>query len=360
MINTNTPIHCEFDYIHHNHLSQIYDGFEKLAKEGSVKLKVNYGKSNGLSLPILKVKINNRINVVYDTLDGFNWVNDSIDNNLKHFKDNTKADFYFKRSYNDQLLKKSPNNCKVFPLGFNYYMSTQASFINKNYNNSLKSIFKQKIKQQLGINGFFKRNSSFLRSASFENLPIRNTENKILFLTRIWDPSETGQNYNKELRERINEERIGYIDLCKKEFGKRFTGGLIRTEYSENKAKNYLLNQEITGKENYLKLVKSHNICVATTGLHNSVGWKMGEYIAASRAIVSEPLHYQSPGSFTKNNNYLEFHNKESLLESIEALLLDPNKVQKLMDNNYSYYKENLEPKSLILNTLKIIQNEPI
>ena len=348
------PFYCEFDYIGHNHLSQIYDGFEKLARVGIVKLKVNYGKT--CNSPILKVKVNNKINVIYDTLDGFNWINASINNNLEYFKEKTKADFYFKRSFSEELFKYAPSNCEVFPLGFNYYMSTKDSFINKNYNSSLKSIIKQKIKQRLDINGFLKSDPSFLTSASFENLPIKNTDNKILFLTRIWDPWETGQNYNKELREKISEERIGYIDLCKKEFGKRFTGGLIQTEYSEKIAKNYLINQDITGKENYLKLVKEHNICVATTGLHNSVGWKMGEYIAASRAIVSEPLYYQSPGNFTEDNNYLEFNNKERLLEKIEYLLTNPNKIQNLMDANYSYYNDNLEPASLILNTLQIIQ----
>ena len=49
--------------------------------------------------PILKVRINDKYDVIYDTLDGLNWIKASIENNLDYFKNNIKADFYFKRSF---------------------------------------------------------------------------------------------------------------------------------------------------------------------------------------------------------------------------------------------------------------------
>ena len=61
----------------------------------------------------------------------------------------------------------------------------------------------------------------------------------------------------------------------------------------------------------FLNIVKSSDICIATTGLHKSIGWKFGEYIAASRAIITEPLYYEIPGELKRGSNYLEFRNVE-------------------------------------------------
>lgn len=48
-------------------------------------------------------------------------------------------------------------------------------------------------------------------------------------------------------------------------------------------------------------MVKESDICITTTGLHRSIGWKFAEYIAASKAIVTEKLNY-SPGTELKAN----------------------------------------------------------
>jgi len=277
---------------------------------------------------------------------------------LNYFKENTHADFYFKRSYHEALLANTPENCKVFPLGFNYYMKPKGAFINKHYNNSLRSRTKQYIKQHLDALGVLRDREDRISSKSFENHPVFNPENKILFLTRLWNPEDTDQLHYKALREKINADRIAYINACKKEFGSRFTGGLLKDDFSIKVAKELVLSDEISKKRNYLKAVKEHNICIATTGLHNSIGWEMGEYIAASRAIVSEKLYYDVTGNFTLNENYLDFDTKERLLSQLEELLTVPSRTKKMMENNYTYYTQYLEPEMLIINTLKIITKE--
>lgn len=344
-------IYCELFYQNSNHLQQIYDGFEKLAISGIIKLKVNY--SNKSDSPILKVRINNKFDVYYDLLDGFNWIDDTIDNNLNYFKNNLNSDFYFKRSFNNKLLEYNLKNRKIYPLGFNYYINPKGVFINKHYNNSFKSKLKQVVKQQ--FHSFQKNNRSKITSNYFENNPIFNKDNRILFSTRLWNPDETNQKHNKELREKINNQRIEYILACKKEFGKSFTGGLFDDEYTNKKAKSLILPTKVSNKKNYLDILKKHNICIATTGLHKSIGWKMGEYIAASRAIVSETLNYDVPGNFVNKKNYLEFDNSDNLLEKLEYLLSKPRETEQIMTNNYNYYKNYLHPEQLILNTLKII-----
>ncbi len=113
------PILCEIDYFPSVHLNHIYDGFKKLEKQGIVNLRINRIKTS-YKKPILQVKVNKKYRVIYDTLDGLNWINSSPEENLKYFQNNLKADFYFKRSYNNVFEAHASVNCKTFPLGLNY------------------------------------------------------------------------------------------------------------------------------------------------------------------------------------------------------------------------------------------------
>lgn len=113
-------------------------------------------------------------------------------------------------------------------------------------------------------------------------------------------------------------------------------------------------NQKTT-KISFLNSLQQHDICINTLGLHNSTGWKFAEYIAASRAIISEPLVYQSSG-LIEGNNYLSFTDSESMILGIETLL--KNKSQ-MMLNNYHYYNNFVRPDSLIMNSLFLALNNP-
>lgn len=97
-----------------------------------------------------------------------------------------------------------------------------------------------------------------------------------------------------------------------------------------------------------------HNICIATTGLFGSIGWKFAEYVAGSRAIISEPLNYSIPGNFTNGVNYYDFLNKDDLLNNIQTLLSNKDIVKNMMYNNFLYYNQYVKPENLVLNTLLI------
>jgi hypothetical protein len=138
-----------------------------------------------------------------------------------------------------------------------------------------------------------------------------------------------------------------------KEFGGRFFGGLAREEYAVEHYKDCLLpDNNISGKRKYLEILKKFPICVTTAGLNDSNGWKLGEYVAFSKAIVTEPLFFQVPGDFAKEKNYLEFTSPDELIEASTRLFEDKTLRFEMMTNNYKYYQSYLRPDSLVLNTL--------
>jgi len=318
----------ELHYFQSLHLSQIFEGFDRLKKIGIIDLTIKNAEGDKFK-PILTVIVNGRFKIIYDTLDGLNWIKGSREDNLFYFRNNFRADYYFKRSFNQEVEGNAPTGCKVFPLGLNYFI-------------------------QSGLQGEISGN--VIRSTDFEYPPILSAEPRVLFITRLWNPDDTDQEHLKEERIRLNQTRIVCIRACMKTFGKRFLGGLVQDKFSEAQAPDLILPKELTQKEKYVSNLHDHDICVATTGLHNSTGWKFAEYVASSRAIVSEPLHYEVPGNLVPNKNYLEFRNEEYLLSAIEYLITNPDKLQDMMRCNHQYYNDYLQPEKLVLNTLKQVK----
>lgn len=92
---------------------------------------------------------------------------------------------------------------------------------------------------------------------------------------------------------------------------------------------------------------------MATTGLHGSIGWKLAEYVAFSKAIVSEQLIYDVPGPFAAGRNYIEFTSPEECLNGALRLIEDMALRKQVMQSNADYYRDYLRPDALVRNALK-------
>lgn len=342
------PYHCTLFYQKSRHLNQLYTGFYDLEKKGLIKLNVVFSKTVKEKSGILRAQINGA-NVIYDAKDGLNWTSGGEDASLTFFKTNYKeVDYYFKRSYTPILNGMIPG--KVFPLGLNYSVSPDNFF----------SVFKQNEWKVLSpsikkvVISMLNLNETSIRSREIAHNPTLSDHGypPILFFARLWEPGKDDDNAFKIELDVINQTRIENIRNCREVFGNRFLGGLYEDPYSRKLVPDLVVSGKITKKRNYLKLMKKASICIATTGLHSSIGWKLGEYVAASKAIITEPLNYSVPGDFSENTNYHTFDSSQALIEKIDYLLSNPHGVFNMMCNNYHYYHKYLKPENLILNSL--------
>ena len=356
-------IDCEI-FIHgtSEHISQLFTGFIMLEAEKKIKLKFNfkpfsYNNDKLLSsvppynLQGLFVIVNGYKKVFYDVTDGENFINQALE----------VADLYFKRSY---LASAIPDDCKekVFPLGLNYEVYPGSLnkheflrfFISKkNYRSSPKELIKWGL-----------RNTSVKYNPTVKNMysvPKTGQKPKVLFMARTWDPNTAPAGFSDEdkrkwigIRESINDTRATVIRTLQKELGNDFFGGFSISDYSVKHYPDCLLdNNKISKKGSYIALLREYPICIATTGLYNSIGWKLGEYVAFSKAIVSEKLIYAVPGNFEAGKNYLEFATAEECVKQTVTLFENVKMSEEMMCNNNQYYKEYLSPDKLILRTLE-------
>ena len=87
-------------------------------------------------------------------------------------------------------------------------------------------------------------------------------------------------------------------------------------------------------------------------GLHGSIGWKTGEYIAGAKAIVNEAFQYQVPGDFQEGVHYLSFTHVEECIKQVDGLMEHPQEVYAMKCANKEYYEKYLRPDRLISNAL--------
>ena len=147
--------------------------------------------------------------------------------------------------------------------------------------------------------------------------------------------------------------RAECIRRLKNQFRGSFLGGLENNTFTQKNYPDCVVEQPwMTKKGEYLKQLNQAVIGIYTLGLHGSSGMKMGEYIAGSKAIVSEKLRYQAPGDFAKDKNYLEFSTLDECVEKVALLMENKEKRCAMMLENFRYYNNYLRPDMLVWNSI--------
>lgn len=311
-----------------HYINQYIYGFFMLRKLGLLKIN-KIIRDDAISKNLLRAEINGK-KIVYDAEDG-----DHIERGFFSLEDYEWSNYYFKRSYTDKLAKLYP---KCFPLGLNYNLSPSYGIIDH---------FSKNVRRLRG--------KGDIRHFDLETSPSISKTPKILFTTGLWDPKEFNDQIIQEEVEIINHTRLMVLNVLKENFSHCSTFGVNgNSEFTRKLAKDFILPESFTRRSNFIKNIKKYDICITSSGLHGSTGWRFGEYVSSSRSIISEPLNYKLPGDFSCTKNYLSFNDESSLILSINSLLKDDQTRYKMMLDNNQYYENKVRPDQLILRTLEI------
>jgi hypothetical protein len=268
-----------------------------------------------------------------------------------------QCDFYFKRSFCTSLVDGLPSRLrkKLRPLGLNYRVlpdrldpfSMFRNLALSGMSRATLGAFKRAIDANNRIE--FQPRVAKLQSPPDFSAPVQ-----VLFMASAHDPYDDRNRTKEKIEERIaiNETRARCIRLLRKALGTRFTGGFSASGFSVEHYRDLICPPDATSQENYLATLKSFPICVATAGLHRSNGWKLAEYVAFSKAIVTETLAFEVPGEFRPARNYVEFSSPERCVHAVQQLIDDQSLRQAIMHNNAGYYQSHLRPDRLIKNAL--------
>jgi hypothetical protein len=282
-----------------------------------------------------------------------------------------QADLYFKRSYDVEFIESLDDSLrtKIRPYGLYYPCRSNKEIatltlkhlyqyhvidhmLATNPFRAMRRILGYPLKLLIG-NRVAKELSMNLHpiSTSLEVDSKAPAQSSVLFLTRVWETNGRSAEHAARRKE-LNDMRAEIVRALKSRFKDRFVGGLQYSRFAEKHYPDCISTWE-TDKSSFLKLLKKCLVTVTTTGLHESIGAKLAEYVAASRCIVTEPLKQKLPTPLNEGRHILTFNDPDHCVEACERLLDDTTLAREMRRNNEAYYRSELKPSVLMFKHLR-------
>jgi len=324
------------------HTRQVVAGFVLLARQGRIVLSStrSRGESKVHGAPALEALIDG-VNVIYDLRDGYNFPPDDQYDPDRFHRDLESIGWCFRRSYDPLCHANYPNGWKVRPLGLNYFVSARGMWP-RYLERPLD--WRRPIWLLLGSEPTVRK---------LQQPPKATTSGTVLFSARTWNPDDVSSAQQLD-RAILNEFRAACIRAGRKYFPGRFEGGFAPDKFTAHNYGDCLLRDARSSrKASYLDRMRRAEVCVATAGLFGSIGWKLGEYVACSKAIVSEPLRYVLPGEFLPTVNYLPFSTVDEFIDAVSTLVESPDQRRRMQAVNWDYYNEFVRPDALVWRTIQ-------
>ncbi len=337
------------------HLFQVHAGFHDLHAAGRIRLRLTTRLAEPAREPAphtawaeLEPPGGPVIRLCFDMADHAE---------LQSFDGLARCHLYFKRSYLRSRIDELPHRLRsrVVPYGLNFachgaeepaVASAAASLAARlagsarqpvPFVRTLRRLLEaQLIETPLAGTRF----SPVRRSTAFEVAPDAPARCRVLYQTRLWDlPGEAVDS--------MNVQRIEIVRALRDAFGPDFIGGLEPNEVARKRAPE-LITRERSNHKAFLGLIRENLIGVASRGLGNSNGWKLPEYLAAARCVVSEPPHFELSAPLDPGVHYLPFMTPQECVAACRHLLEHEEDEQAMRQANHRYYMEHVRPISVI------------
>ena len=139
--------------------------------------------------------------------------------------------------------------------------------------------------------------------------------------------------------------RAEFIRACKRQPAIRFEGGFApRSNHDQSDYPGLYLARRYGLKE-YVRRTSSSMFVFNSPAVLGCLGWKLGEFLALGKAIMSTPLARVMPGAFDPEEHYMQTNGAADSLDAAIARLVDDTQMRdRLEQRARQYYDEYLRP----------------
>lgn len=182
---------------------------------------------------------------------------------------------------------------------------------------------------------------------------VSSDDSYIFFLCTLWYSDEWNNN-----DEGVNLRRAHFIRACKAIPNCQFEGGLLGDASSSNDLFSDVLTMHRMALSEWIEKTKRSALVFNTPAFWDCHGWKLGEYLALGKCIVSTKLSNDLPYPLEhgKNIHFVE-DTEKSMREAIEYILAHPDYRHKLERGAKEYWEKYGTPEAS-LRLLGIEKNE--
>ncbi len=168
----------------------------------------------------------------------------------------------------------------------------------------------------------------------FKNTSVR--QDYIFFISSIWAKEK-----------RTNCARYRFVKTCVNLPNIIFEGGFaIRTD-----GNSFGLNKFLTPKipfKNYLKKIRKSELVFNTPAVLDCHGWKIAEFLAMGKAIISTPFFNEMPNPIIHKEHLLFVQDQSEVKSALLEILNNAGFRKKLEEGAKDYFQKFLKPKVVI------------
>lgn len=170
--------------------------------------------------------------------------------------------------------------------------------------------------------------------------------NFVYMIGTLWKPDP----YTKI----TNANRKSFIKYCRENEHIRFEGGLYTKNIAEHPDDfaNFVIDNPYSIVD-YVEKTKQSMFVFNTPAVHQCHGWKLAEFLALGKAIISTPLLNELVSQLTHQVDIHFVNSEEELKEAIHCLVSDKEYVEKLSQNAFAYFEKHMTPAKVIESILK-------
>ena len=162
----------------------------------------------------------------------------------------------------------------------------------------------------------------------------------VFMIARLWEHASCVK--------KANIERKAFIEACKIAVC-NFEGGFLAFK-SHPDYKNFInhIFSVPYSVNDYIKKTRKSYFVFNNTTMHHCHGWKLGEYLAMSKAMISMPIENDLPEKLVHGINVHFVNNIDEISEAVSVLLGDVEYVNNLSEGAEKYYNKYVSPASVL------------
>lgn len=252
------------------------------------------------------------------------------------------CDVYGKVNYNKDIINSLDvdYNCnKIISLGPNFGIKIWNDY--QTYFNFLSNYFKSFNHLPVSIKTFLSGyNWQRVRPSLSDYVPLKSESNYIFFISTLYSEGSPAH--------MTNQWRATYIRQCLKK-QVNFEGGLLANPHnSEIKSYKDIITKDYVQSRDYLMKIRKSSFVFNTPAVWGCLGWKLGEFLALGKAIISTPLTNEMPFPFEHGKHVHYVNSEQEIKLAIDRLTVDLEYRQNLEQGALTYYNSYLSPQAII------------
>lgn len=158
-----------------------------------------------------------------------------------------------------------------------------------------------------------------------------------------------------------NQFRANFIRACRKAKGIDFVGGFSPRIQKDVPGFDELTMNKRIGFDQYIDLTKHSLTVFSTPAVKHCHGWKLGEFLAMGKAIISTALTRELPQPLVDGKHLLITDgSEENIAAKLEILQTSDELRKELETNALRYFNENLLPEKVVAAIVKRALADPV